>query len=76
MFLVSFKPPHEAVIPTTIVRWVVNVLRKAGTNVNYFGAHLTRSASSSKVSKTVLSNQKQIADLMLKYLKHIAENFA
>ena len=49
-FFISFKPPHKAVTSTTIAKWVVNVLKKAGVNVSVFSAHSTRSTASSKAS--------------------------
>ena len=39
---------------TTIIRWVVNVLKEAGVDVSVFSAHSTRSAAWSKASDKVL----------------------
>ena len=44
-FFISFKPTHKAVKSTTIIRWVVNVLKEAGVDVSVFSAHSTRSAA-------------------------------
>ena len=35
---------------TTIERWLVDVLKKAGANVSVFSAHSTRSVASSKAT--------------------------
>ena len=49
-FYISFKSPRKAVTPTTIARWVINVLKEAGLNVSVFSAHSTRSEASLKAS--------------------------
>ena len=46
-FLVSFRPPHKAVGPSTLARWVVSVMRQAGVDVDMFKAHSTRGAGTS-----------------------------
>ena len=82
-FFISFKPPHKAVISTTIARWVVSVLKEAGVNVSACSAYSTRSAASSKASDKGLnlaeiskaagwSNAKTFA---MFYKKTISENF-
>ena len=45
-FFISFKSPHKAVTPTTIARWVINVLKEVGLNVSVFSAHSTRPEAS------------------------------
>ena len=47
--LISFVKPHKAVAKDTIGRWVKSVLANAGIDTNQFGAHSTRSASTSAV---------------------------
>ena len=45
-FFISFKSPNKAVTPTTIARWVINVLKEVGLNVSVFSSHSTRSEAS------------------------------
>ena len=68
---------------TTIERWLVDVLKKAGANVSVFSAHSTRSVALSKASDKGLnlaeiskaagwSNAKTYA---IFFKKTISENF-
>ena len=43
-----FKP-HNAVSPDTIARWIKSVMQSSGIDTQVFGAHSTRSASTSKL---------------------------
>ena len=43
----SIQKPFKAVSKDSIARWVKQVLMKAGINITTFGAHSTRSASTS-----------------------------
>ena len=52
--LISFVKPHKAVSKDTIGRWVKCVLANAGINTNQFGAHSTRSASTSAAKRSGL----------------------
>ena len=49
----SYKAPHSVVVSTTLARYVCSILSEAGIDVKTFAAHSTRSASTSKVSKTL-----------------------
>ena len=53
--LLSFVQPHKPISTTTLSRWCVNVLKESGVNVNIFGSHSTRSASTSKCKISGLS---------------------
>lgn len=44
---ISFSKPHKTVTSQTLSRWLVEILNKAGIDTR-FGAHSTRSASTSK----------------------------
>ena len=46
--LLSFVQPHKQISTTLILRWCVTVIKESGTNVNIFGSHSNRSASTSK----------------------------
>ena len=46
--LLSFVQPHKPISTTTLSRWCVTVMKESGINVNIFGSHSTRSASTSK----------------------------
>lgn len=52
--LISFVKPHKAVSKDTIGRWVKCVLANAGIDTNQFGAHSTRSASTSAAKRSGL----------------------
>ena len=54
-FLVSHIKPHKPVSPSTVSRWLGQVLAMAGINTEVFKAHSTRSASSSKAEVTGVS---------------------
>ena len=47
-FLVSHIKPHKLVSPSTVSRWLGQVLAMAGINTELFEVHSNRSASSSK----------------------------
>ena len=53
--LLSFVQPHKPVSTTTLWRWCVTVMKQSGVNVNIFGSHSTRSASTSKCKVSELS---------------------
>lgn len=50
-FFISFAPPHKNVSSKTIARWVLSFLKDCGVDTKTFGAHSTRSASTSKALK-------------------------
>lgn len=52
--LISFVKPHKAVSKDTIARWVRCVLANAGIDTNQFGAHSTRSVSTSAAKRSGL----------------------
>ena len=52
--LISFVKPHQAVSKDTIGRWVKCVLANAGIDTHQFGAHSTRSASTSAAKRSGL----------------------
>ena len=52
--LISFVKPHKAVSKDTMGRWVKCVLANAGIDTNQFGAHSTRSASTSAAKQSGL----------------------
>ena len=54
-FWLSFAPPHKPVSKSTITRWIMSLLGKAGIDTKTFKSHSLRSASSSKVSKAGLT---------------------
>ena len=45
--LISYQKPHKAVSTDTLARWFKEVLTRAGIDTLQFGAHSTRSASTS-----------------------------
>ncbi|XP_047992316.1 uncharacterized protein LOC125231019 isoform X1 [Leguminivora glycinivorella] len=53
--LITHKKPHHAVSTQTISRWIKNVLKEAGIDVNIFTAHSTRHASTSAASRSGIS---------------------
>ena len=53
--LISTTAPHHAVTTSTVARWIKDMLHKAGIDVNTFGAHSTRSASTSLARSRGLS---------------------
>ena len=46
--LLSFVQLHKPISTTTLSRWCVTAMKESGINVNIFGSHLTRSASTLK----------------------------
>ena len=54
-FLVSHIKPHKPVSPSTVFRWLGQVLAMVGINTEVFKAHSIRSASSSKTELTGVS---------------------
>ena len=46
--LLSFVQPLKPISTSTLSRWYVTVMKESGVNVNIFGSHSTRSASTSK----------------------------
>ena len=57
LFWLSFAPPHKPVSKSTITRWILSLLGRAGIDTNTFKSHSLRSASSSKVSKAGLTTK-------------------
>ena len=53
--LLSFVQPHKLISTSTLSRWCVTVMKESGVNVNIFGSHSTRSASTSKCKISGLS---------------------
>ena len=53
--LPSFVQPHKPISTTSLSRWCVTVMKESGINVNIFGSHSTRSASTSKCKISGLS---------------------
>eukprot|EP00794_Sanderia_malayensis_P004487 gene4487-5082_t len=53
-FWLSFSPPRKQVSKSTITRWIMSLLGRAGIDTKTFKSHSLRSASSSKVSKAGL----------------------
>ena len=53
--LLSFVQPHKPISTSTLSRWCVTVMKESGVNVNVFGSHSTRSASTSKCKISGLS---------------------
>ena len=53
--LLSFVQPHKPVSTTNLARWCVTVMKESRINVNIFGFHSTRSASTSKYKISGLS---------------------
>lgn len=45
--LITFRKPHKKATPQTISRWLRQVLSESGIDVNVYGAHSTRHASTS-----------------------------
>ena len=45
--LISYQKPHNPVSTETIGKWLKAVLQKSGIDINVFGAHSTRAASTS-----------------------------
>ena len=43
--LLRFVQAHKLISTTTLSRWCVTVMKEPGINVNIFGSHSTRSAS-------------------------------
>ena len=46
--LLSYVKPHKPVPTTTLSRWCVHIMKESGVNVDIFGSHSTRTASTSK----------------------------
>ena len=45
--LITLQKPHNAISRATLSRWIKDVLQAAGIDISIFGAHSTRSASTS-----------------------------
>ena len=52
--LLSFVKPHNEVVKSTISRWIKEVLKQSGINVEHSKANSARSASSSKAQMSGL----------------------
>ena len=46
--LLSYVKPHKPVSTTILSRWCFYIMKESGVNVEIFGSHSTRAASSSK----------------------------
>ena len=53
--LTIFVQPHKPISTTTLSRWCITVMKESEINVNIFGSHSTRSASTSKCKISRLS---------------------
>ena len=53
--LLSLVQPHKPISTRTLSRWCVTVMKESRINVNIFGCHSTRSASTSKCKISGLS---------------------
>ena len=53
--LLSFIQPHKPISITNLSRWCVTLLKESGINLNIFGSHSTKSASTSKWNMSGLS---------------------
>ena len=53
--LLSFIQRHKPISITNLSRWCVTLLKESGINLNIFGFHSTKSASTSKWNKSGLS---------------------
>ena len=53
--LLRFVQAHKLISTTTLSRWCVTVMKEPGINVNIFGSHSTRSASTWKYKILKLS---------------------
>ena len=53
--LLRFVQPHKPISTTTLSRLCVTVMKESGVNVNIFGSHSTRPASTSKCKISRLS---------------------
>ena len=54
-FFVSYTKPHKAVSPDTVSRWIKTTLAGAGIDTSKYGAHSTRSASTSAAKGNSIS---------------------
>ena len=52
---ISIVPPHKKVTTSTISRWVKEMLKAAGININTFSSHSTRAAATSQAKVKGLS---------------------
>ena len=46
---VSFRKPYKAISTSTIARWIKEILKRSGIDINEFKANSTQSAATSKV---------------------------
>ena len=53
--LLSYVKPHKPISTTTLSRWRVRITKESGVNVDIFGSHSTRAASTSKCKAAGLS---------------------
>ena len=83
--LLSFIQPHKPISITNLSRWCVTLLKESGINLNIFGSHSTKSASTSKWKISGLSfSFKKIAKsagwsngkTSAKFYKPIQEDFS
>ena len=54
-FLLSYIKPHVEVHSLTVSRWIKEILKKTGVDVDVFKGHSTRSASTSKACLSGIS---------------------
>ena len=53
--LLSYQKPHHPVTKDTLARWLRDILNKSGLDTELFGAHSTRSASTSAAARCGLA---------------------
>ena len=84
--LISYVKPSKPVAQGTVARWIKSVLLKAGINVDIFGAHSVRAASTSTakvkglsldmiMSAAGRSNESTFEKFCCKAIDSIGENF-
>jgi len=59
--LLSYIRHHTEVVPCTIARWLVELMKQSGIDTSEFRAHSTRGASTSKAKAKGLSCQEILA---------------
>lgn len=82
--LITLQKPHNAISRATLSRWIKDVLQAAGIDISIFGAHSTRSASTSAAlvggasTETILNAAAWSSDLTFGvfYNKMVGESFS
>ena len=52
--LISFRPPHAPIAPSSVARWLKMGLQEAGIDIQKYQAHSTRAAATSKAAGQVI----------------------